>query len=89
MRRFSAAVRLSLLVFLVALLCSATTGCALFESPNKAFVTGVDAGVNGSGMADEYLNYVANDPKLSADGKKIKAGTVSELRTLIKNAKGK
>lgn len=70
-------------------LCATATGCALFESPNKAFIAGVDAGVNANGLLDEYLAYVEADPKLKPESKKIKANTVAELRHLIKTAQGK
>lgn len=89
MTRFLGRFRFSLLVLLVALLCSATTGCALFESPNKAFVMGVDQGVNASGLLDEYMAYVEKDTAIKAETKKIRLGTATELRDLIKTAKGK
>ena len=88
-RRFFVGLRLSLLVFFVALLCSATTGCALFHKPDAAFIAGVDAGVNQSGFLDEYEKYVDGDPKLKDESKKIRHDTAAQLRKLIKDAQAR
>jgi hypothetical protein len=73
-----------LLVFCLAL--SSLTGCALFANPQAAFVTGVDAGLNGSGLLDEYDKYLDADPKLDAESKKLRHGTSAGLRKLVKDA---
>jgi hypothetical protein len=66
-------------------------GCALFQSPNAAFVAGVDAGLNGGPSGADILNkydrYVDADPTLTADTKKIEKTTTAKLRKLIANAK--
>ena len=72
---------------LVVLAALGFSGCALFESPNKAFVAGVDAGVNSSGLLDEYDKYIDADPKLKDDSKKIRHQTAASLRKLIEDAK--
>lgn len=90
MRRFSAGFRLSLLVFFVVALCATTTGCGLFSKPDKAFIAGVDAGLNGSGLLDEYVKYVENDPNLKLpETKQIKKDTVAGLRKLIVDIKAR
>lgn len=78
---------LMIVCVLVALL--SLSGCALFESPNTAFVTGVDAGLNGSGLLDEYDKYIDADPNLKSDSKKIRHQTAAQLRKLIADAQGK
>jgi len=66
-------------------------GCALFRSPNAAFVAGVDAGLNGGPSGADILNkydkYVDADPTLTADTKKIEKTTTAKLRKLIADAK--
>ena len=81
-----------LLRFLLALvfiagLCPAMTGCALFQSPNKALVAGMDAGLNQSGLLAEYDKYVDADPKLKDGDKKIRHDTAAGLRKLVEDAK--
>jgi hypothetical protein len=77
---------LKALVFVIAL--CAITGCALFQGPDKAFVSGVDAAVNQSKLLDQYDAYVDADTKLTADSKKIRKDTSRDLRKLILDAKG-
>lgn len=79
--------RLFFLTVVIAGLCPAIMGCVLFESPNKAFVTGVDAGLNSSGLLDEYDKYIDADPKLKDDSKKIRHETATKLRKLVEDAK--
>lgn len=79
--------RLVLAIILVV----ALGGCALFTSPNAAFVTGVDAGLNGGPSGADILNkydrYVDADPNLTAETKRIEKRTTADLRRLIENAK--
>lgn len=74
----------------VLILLTTIVGCALFESPQAAFVLGVDAGINGSGLLDEYDKYVDLDPRLAnnADAKRIKHETAAKLRKIVKDAQG-
>jgi hypothetical protein len=76
------------LVFVATLLCSGAMGCALFSSPNASFVAGVDAGLNQSGLLDEYDKYIDADTKLTADSKAIRHQTSAGLRKLVKDAQG-
>ncbi len=66
-------------------------GCSLFQSPNAAFVAGVDAGLNGGPSGADILNkydkYIDADTTLTADTKKIEKATTSKLRRLIAEAK--
>lgn len=66
-------------------------GCALFQSPNAAFVAGVDAGLNGGPSGADILNkydkYIDADPTLTPDTKKIEKATTAKLRKLIADAK--
>lgn len=88
--RFLGGLRLFGLVFIVALLCSATTGCALFHKPDAAFVAGMDAGLNQSKLLDEYEKYVDADPNFKdPDSKKIRHKTAADLRKLISDAQAK
>lgn len=84
MSRFA---RYFFLAVVMAGLCPAMMGCCIFESPNKAFVAGVDAGVNSSGLLDEYDKYLDADSKLKDDSKKIRHQTAASLRKLIEDAK--
>lgn len=79
----SAYILVSLLAIMLAL-----SGCALFQSPQAAFVTGVDAGLNGSGLLDEYDRYLDLDPKLAndPDTRRIRHGTAAKIRKLVKDA---
>ena len=78
------------LVLALAIVC-ALDGCALFQSPNAAFVAGVDAGLNGGPSGADILNkydkYVDADTTLTADTKKIEKATTAKLRKLIADAK--
>lgn len=82
--------RLTLAILTVFLVC-ALSGCALFRSPNAAFVAGVDAGLNGGPSGADILNkydkYVDADTTLTADTKKIEKTTTAKLRKLIADAK--
>jgi len=90
LKRLVGGLRLSLLVIFVALLCSATTGCALFHKPDAAFIAGMDAGLNQSKLLDEYDAYIEADTKLTLpDSKKIRHDTAAGLRKLIKDAQAK
>lgn len=66
-------------------------GCSLFQSPNAAFVAGVDAGLNGGPNGADILNkydkYIDADTTLTADTKKIEKTTTAKLRKLIADAK--
>lgn len=66
-------------------------GCALFKSPNSAFVAGVDAGLNGgpsgADILGKYDKYVDADTTLTADTKKIEHATTAKLRKLVADAK--
>jgi hypothetical protein len=77
------------LLFIVAALCAATTGCALFKSPDKAFVTGVNAYAVDSGLLDEYDKYVDADPNLKPESKKIRHDSATGLRKIIKDAQAR
>lgn len=73
---------------LAAVLVLGLSGCSLFQSPNAAFVTGIDAGLNGdAALLSKYEKYVDADPKLTADSKAIEKKTVAALRKLIADAK--
>lgn len=85
MKRIFGGLRLLVLLFFVAPLVGATTGCALFCKPDAAFIAGVDAGANGSGLLDEYDAYVEADPKIKPETKKIRHDTAAGLRKLIKD----
>jgi hypothetical protein len=75
------------LVFVATLLCSGAMGCALFSSPNASFVAGMDAGLNQSGLLDEYDKYVEADASLKdPNSKKIRHDTATSLRKLLKDA---
>ncbi len=78
-------------LFLALLLCLSLTGCALFKSPNAAFVGAVDAGLNdgpsNAAILSKYEKYVDADATLTPDTKKIEHATVSRLRKLIEDAK--
>jgi hypothetical protein len=87
--RILAGLRLSLLFLFAVLLCSAATGCCLFSKSDAAFIAGVDAGVNGSGLLDEYDAYIEADPKIKPETKKIRHDTAAGLRKLIKDAQAK
>ena len=80
---------ISLLV--VAILVSPLTGCALFQSPNAAFVAGIDAGLNAgpsnAAILDKYDRYIDADTTLTADTKRIEKTTTAKLRKLIADAK--
>ncbi len=69
----------------------ALSGCSLFQSPNSAFVTGIDAGLNagpsGAAILDKYDKYIDADTTLTADTKKIEHTTTAMLRKLIADAK--
>ena len=79
----------SLLV--VAVLVVSLTGCALFSSPNAAFVAGIDAGLNAgpanAAILDKYDRYIDADATLTADTKRIEKTTTARLRKLIADAK--
>lgn len=77
------------LFFLIVVMPIALGGCSLFQSPNSAFVAGVDAGLGSQGgdILNKYDAYVDADPKLTADTKKIEKGTTAKLRKLIADAK--
>jgi hypothetical protein len=81
---------LARLVLALVIVC-ALGGCALFRSPNAAFVAGVDAGLNGGPSGADILNkydkYVDADTTLTADTKKIEHATAAKLRKLIADAK--
>jgi hypothetical protein len=62
------------------------TGCCLFSKSSESFVAGVDAGLNGSGLLDEYDKYVEADPKINPETKKIRHDTATGLRKLVKTA---
>ena len=83
---------LSRLILALALVC-ALGGCALFHSPDAAFVAGIDAGLNAgpanAAILDKYDAYVDADTKLTADTKRIEHATTAKLRKLIADAKGK
>ena len=89
MKRFSAGLRLVVLLFIAVALCATATGCALFHKPDAAFIAGVDAGVNQSGYLDEYEKYVDADPNLKPESKKIRHDTAAGLRKLIKDAQAR
>ena len=78
-----------IVVLLFALISFSMSGCALFQSPNEALVTGIDAGLNSSGLLDEYDKYVEADGNLKSDSKKIRHDTAFKLRKLISDAQGK
>lgn len=77
--------------FTLAVLLLATTGCGLFQGPNKAFVAGMDAGLSAGQSNGDLLNkydaYVEADPKLTAETKKIEHRTAALLRQLLEDAK--
>ena len=63
-----------------------SVGCG---SVNEAFVNGVDAYANDSGMLNEYDRYVEADPTLDADSKRIKKDTSAGLRRLVAEEKAR
>lgn len=82
---------LAALAFLLFAVLPLMSGCALFQSPNSAFVAGIDAGLNGGPNGADILNkydkYVDADTTLTADTKKIEKATTAKLRKLIADAK--
>jgi len=88
--QFSPLIAISLF-FLIVVMPVALSGCSLFQSPNSAFVAGVDAGLNGgpngADILSKYEKYIDADTTLTADTKKIEKGTVAKLRKLIADAK--
>ena len=86
-------IRRLLALALAAFFVLSVSGCALFHSPDAAFVAGVDAGLNpgpnGAAILDKYDKYVDADTTLTADTKKIEHGTTAKLRKLVADAKGK
>jgi hypothetical protein len=56
-------------------------------NPNKAFVEGVEAYTEESGMLDEYCRYVDQDETLPDDMKAIRKDTAAGLRKLVKEYK--
>lgn len=82
--------KLRILTFALFVLVS-VSGCSLFQSPNSAFVAGIDAGLNagpsGAAILDKYDAYIDADTKLTADTKKIEHTTTAMLRKLIADAK--
>lgn len=79
---------LAVMLVVFTLILTSLSGCALFQSPQAAFVTGVDAGLNTSGLLDEYDKYVEADGALKGDSKKIRHETAIKLRKLILDAQG-
>jgi hypothetical protein len=83
---------LARVVLILVVLC-ALSGCALFRSPDAAFVAGMDAGLsagqNNADLLGKYDAYVDADPKLTAETKKIEHRTAAELRALLEAAKKK
>ena len=76
------------------LLVLSLSGCALFKSPNAAFVAGVDAGLNGGpngadilSKYDAYVDDALKAGKITADTAKIEHSTTAKLRKLIADAK--
>jgi hypothetical protein len=49
----------------------------------------VDAGLNGSGLLDEYDAYIEADPRIKPETKKIRHDTAAGLRKLVKDAQAK
>ena len=60
------------------------SGCG---SVNEAFLKGVDAYANDSGLLNEYDRYVDADPALAPETKKIRKDTAAGLRKLVAEAK--
>jgi hypothetical protein len=85
--------RLSALAILAVVLCLFMSACALFKSPDAAFVAGVDAGLspgeaNGD-LLNKYDKYVDADTTLTEDTRKIEHKTAAMLRKLLADAKAK
>jgi hypothetical protein len=87
--------KISTLVLAALLLCPAA-GCALFKSPDAAFVAGMDAGLspgqNNGDLLNKYDKYVDADlaaGKITADTAKIEHRTAALLRGLLEDAKKK
>ena len=74
--------RKCIMVFLLVVVTALAGGCGV----NKEFVKAVDG--YAKVILPEYKNYVASDPALSEDTKRIRVQTADKFQELVNEAKG-